>query len=41
MKIDRNLVKNLYNSGMKQIEISKKLNVSKGAINLIIKKINS
>jgi len=41
MKIDRNLVKDLYNSGMKQIEISKKLNVSKGAINLIIKKINS
>jgi len=36
-KIDRNLVIELYKDGMKQIEISKKLNCSKSTISLIIK----
>jgi predicted XRE-type DNA-binding protein len=36
-KIDRNLVKLLYDNGMKQIDIAKKLNASKGTISDIIK----
>lgn len=37
-KIDRELVLELYNSGMRQIEISKYLNTSKGTISDILKK---
>lgn len=36
-KIDRNIVIDLYNSGIRQIDISKKLNCRKSTINLIIK----
>lgn len=41
VKTDRNLVKELYDNGMKQIDISKKLKVSKGTISTIIKELNA
>lgn len=40
-KVDRNLIKKMYqDEGLKQIEISKKLKISKGTVSGIIKELN-
>ena len=38
-KIDRNEVKNLYENGMRQIDIAKHFGATKGAISSIISKL--
>ena len=38
-KLDRNLVEEMYNSGLKQREIARRLNVNSSAINRFIQKI--
>jgi DNA-binding transcriptional regulator GbsR (MarR family) len=39
--IDRKIVKDMYNNGIKQIDISKELNTSKSAISGIIKELKT
>jgi len=39
-KLDRNLVKEMYLSGINQIDIAKKMNVSKSAVYVLIRKMN-